>query len=436
MIAASQPPDHATIARFRVRHEQALARALRPGARALRRRRARLGRGPRGRRQQVRRRGLRRGIRSYEQIATEIIEEAGRIDAAEDEHPRPAPRRRAAARELATREGRRAWLREAKARPRARAGRARRAGPERARRTAAALPAPARRGLARRALREPATTRPTARAGDRARRADGFGTRAAHTSRRARRGSSTSTDPDARRMKRTSLPPGLQRPGGHDRAADRDRRRTNHRGRRLPAARADDRLCGARAPKAGVKDSPGSCSPTPATGRTAHRRAEGARHGPDRRPRHRAATNRGRPGRLGGPYDYMRRVFATEQGGALYSQRPWMVEPVFAHIKFEPADRPLQTQGTGGRPLGMAPDRRHPQPPEAHRHSLQAAGGQERPRLDRSGVHRPRRCQLVGTFARQPPWEAAVPRAPGRVPHPGGSGSPAPWRTSITQRVW
>jgi hypothetical protein len=37
--------------------------------------------------------------------------------------------------------------------------------------------------------------------------------------------------------------------------------------------------------------------------------------------------------RLGGPYDFMRRVIATEQGGKLYSQRQWMVEPVFAQIK-------------------------------------------------------------------------------------------------------
>ena len=29
----------------------------------------------------------------------------------------------------------------------------------------------------------------------------------------------------------------------------------------------------------------------------------------------------------------MRRVIATERGGALYSQRQWMVEPVFAQIK-------------------------------------------------------------------------------------------------------
>jgi Transposase DDE domain len=46
-------------------------------------------------------------------------------------------------------------------------------------------------------------------------------------------------------------------------------------------------------------------------------------------------TSRDRPRktRLGGPYDYMRRVIVSEQGGALYTQRQWMVEPVFAQIK-------------------------------------------------------------------------------------------------------
>jgi hypothetical protein len=37
--------------------------------------------------------------------------------------------------------------------------------------------------------------------------------------------------------------------------------------------------------------------------------------------------------RLGGPYDFMRRALASERGGELYSQRQWMVEPVFAEIK-------------------------------------------------------------------------------------------------------
>lgn len=43
--------------------------------------------------------------------------------------------------------------------------------------------------------------------------------------------------------------------------------------------------------------------------------------------------NRPRKTRLGGPYDFMRRVMATEAGGELYSKRQCMVEPVFAQIK-------------------------------------------------------------------------------------------------------
>jgi hypothetical protein len=43
--------------------------------------------------------------------------------------------------------------------------------------------------------------------------------------------------------------------------------------------------------------------------------------------------NRPRKTRRGGPYDFMRRVLATDRGGALYSKRLPMVEPVFAQIK-------------------------------------------------------------------------------------------------------
>jgi hypothetical protein len=61
----------------------------------------------------------------------------------------------------------------------------------------------------------------------------------------------------------------------------------------------------------------------------------------------------------------MRSVIATEAGGELYSKRQCMVEPVFAQIKTNPTDRALQTKRPGGRSLGMAPDRGHPQPSEA-----------------------------------------------------------------------
>jgi hypothetical protein len=41
-----------------------------------------------------------------------------------------------------------------------------------------------------------------------------------------------------------------------------------------------------------------------------------------------------RPGWHGGLYDFMRRVLATERGGELYARRQIMIEPVFAHTKF------------------------------------------------------------------------------------------------------
>jgi hypothetical protein len=46
-----------------------------------------------------------------------------------------------------------------------------------------------------------------------------------------------------------------------------------------------------------------------------------------------STRHRPRKNRLGGPYDFMRRVIATERGGALYSRRMPMIEPVFAQIK-------------------------------------------------------------------------------------------------------
>jgi transposase len=41
-----------------------------------------------------------------------------------------------------------------------------------------------------------------------------------------------------------------------------------------------------------------------------------------------------RPGWRGGLYAFMRRVLDTERGGELYAQRQTMIEPVFAHTKF------------------------------------------------------------------------------------------------------
>ncbi|MQA76257.1 MAG: transposase, partial [Solirubrobacterales bacterium] len=68
--------------------------------------------------------------------------------------------------------------------------------------------------------------------------------------------------------------------------------------------------------------------------------------------------------RLGGPYDFMRRVLATDKGADLYSQRQWMVEPVFADIKQNRRAGRFKRRA-GRRSVPMATDRRHAQPAEA-----------------------------------------------------------------------
>jgi Transposase domain (DUF772) len=115
VIAANQIPDHATIARFRVRHEAALgdlfgqvlglcadAGLVEVGVIAVDG-------------TKLAAMASNHSTRNYEQIAAEILAEAGRIDAAEDEAYGEARGDELPA-HLASREGRRAWLREAKER--------------------------------------------------------------------------------------------------------------------------------------------------------------------------------------------------------------------------------------------------------------------------------------------------------------------------------
>ncbi len=115
VICANQVPDHATIARFRVRHQEALgdlfgqvlglcanAGLVEVGVLAVDGTKLAAAASD-------------RAIRTYEQIAAEILEEAGRIDAAEDE-VHGEDRGDELPEHLASRGGRRAWLREAKER--------------------------------------------------------------------------------------------------------------------------------------------------------------------------------------------------------------------------------------------------------------------------------------------------------------------------------
>lgn len=156
----------------------------------------------------------------------------------------------------------------------------------------------------------------------------------------------------------------LQRPGGDDRATRRDRRRAHDRRRRLRPARSDDRHPERELRGAGVKDRPDVVLADAGYWSNGHIDALRERGilplvAPD-------TAGRGpRKTRLGGPYDFIRRVLATERCGGLYSQRRWMVEAVFAEIKTNRRIDRFKRRGLAARPLRVAPDRGHPQPAQA-----------------------------------------------------------------------
>jgi transposase len=115
VICANQAPDHTTIARFRQRHEAALAELfgevlalcaeaglVNVGLIAIDG-------------TKVHANASQHANRDYEQLAREILEEADAVDAAEDERFGDA-RGDELPPELATSQGRRGWLREAKRR--------------------------------------------------------------------------------------------------------------------------------------------------------------------------------------------------------------------------------------------------------------------------------------------------------------------------------
>jgi hypothetical protein len=78
--------------------------------------------------------------------------------------------------------------------------------------------------------------------------------------------------------------------------------------------------------------------------------------------------------RLGGPYDFMRRVIASERGGALYTQRQWMVEPVFAQIKANRRIDRFKRRGLAAARSEWRLIAATHNLLKLHRHSLQAAG--------------------------------------------------------------
>ena len=363
VICANQIPDHATIARFRVRHESALAELF-GGVLGLCAKAGIVGVSV------IAVDGTKLAadasdgaIRTYEQIASEILAEAGRIDRAEDELYGDA-RGDELPEHLTTREGRRAWLREAKAD----LERDRAENPEPVRRDRAE-----RLETCRRRLVEDWRTEHRANRDYEAYRARGV----MKDGRRFGRppdpysppdtpeGKLNTTDPDARRMKfgRNFMPAynaqavttenqiivaaEITTKGGDFEELD-------------PMISAAER----ELETAGVEENPGIVLADAGYWSNEHidsLRERGIV------PLVAADTTRNRPrkNRLGGPYDFMRRVMATDAGGELYSRRKWMVEPVFAQIKANRRIDRFKRRGRAGRTVGMASDRGHSQPLEA-----------------------------------------------------------------------
>ena len=332
VICANQIPDHATIARFRVRHETALADLfsqvlglcadaglVEVGVLAVDGTKLAAS-------------ASNHATRSYEQIASEILAEAGRIDAAEDELHGEA-RGDELPEHLASREGRRAWLREAKERlERQRAERAESVPRDRQ----------ARLEHCRERLAEDWRTERSANRDYEAYRARGVmrdGRRFGrppdpHTPPAQPEGKINLTDPDSKNMKAfrgyvqgynaQAVTTEAQIIVAAEIAPD-----------GLDFAQLDPMIGAAEREleAAGVTRSPGVVLADAGYWSNDHidrlrQRGMTPIVAPD-------AHNRDGPRktRLGGPYDFMRRVLATDKGTDLYSRRQWMVEPVFADIK-------------------------------------------------------------------------------------------------------
>jgi transposase len=332
VIAANQIPDHATIARFRQRHEDALAglfsQVLRLCADAglVSAQLIALDGS------KIRADASDKAIRSYDQIAREIVEEAGRIDAAEDDIHGPA-RGDELPEQLARREGRRAWLRAAKERlEREREAEAEPIPKARAERLAVCQ---------RRLVEDWRTERFASREYEarfergvleRGRKAMGSGP-SPYTPPERPEGKLNTTDPDAKRMKqgRAFLPAynaqAVTTEGQIVVAAELTTEGADFQQLAPMVASAERELR-----RAGIEEQPKVVLADAGYWSNGHIDSLRERGivpliAPD------TTRNRPRKTRLGGPYDFMRRVIASERGGELYSRRQWMVEPVFAHIK-------------------------------------------------------------------------------------------------------
>jgi transposase len=333
VICANQRPDHTTIARFRQRHESALAGLfgevlmlcaeagmVKVGVVAIDG-------------TKVHANASQHATRSYEEIAREILAEADAVDAAEDEQ---FGERRGdeLPSELATAQGRRGWLREAKRRL-----------DERRAEEARAIPRsrPDRLKEAKRRLEEEHEVECRANADYEAYRARGR----MRDGRRFGRppnpyqppdtpaGKINVTDPDSRNVKTSR---GWVQ-GYNAQAVCTEQQIViaaevtvdspdfGHLGPMVSATETELAAAGIEgAPEVVLADA----------GYWHQAQMESLTGGgtvvlipPD------AGKRKGaRPGWDGGLYAFMRRVLASDRGGELYAKRQGMIEPVFAHTKF------------------------------------------------------------------------------------------------------
>jgi len=333
VICANQRPDHTTIARFRQRHEAALAGLfgevlglcadaglVRVGVLAIDG-------------TKVHANASQHATRSYEDIAREILAEADAVDAEEDERFGDA-RGDELPPELATAQGRRGWLREAKRRLDERRAEEARPIPH---------PRPARLKEAKRRLDEEHDVECRANADYEAYRAGGR----MKDGRRFGRppnpfqapatpaGKINVTDPDSRNVKTSR---GWVQ-GYNAQAVCTEQQIVVAAEVTVDSpdfGHLDPMVCATRdeLARAGVSASPAVMLADAGYWHQAQMErivSDGIAVlvSPD-------ADKRGgaRPGWTGGLYDFMRRVLASDHGGALYGKRQTMIEPIFGHTKF------------------------------------------------------------------------------------------------------
>jgi transposase len=333
VICANQTPDHTTIARFRQRHEAALA-GLFGEVLALCAEAGLVDLGVLAvDSTKLHANASHHATRDYEQIAAEILEEADAVDAAEDE--RLGERRGdELPPELATSQGRRGWLREAK----------RRLDQQRA---AEARPIPRSRSErlreAKRRLEEEHQVECQANADYEAYRVRGVmrdGRRFGrppnpHTPPPMPPGKVNVTDPDSRNVK---TPRGWVQGYSAQVVCNEsqivvaaevnvDSPDFGHLGPMVDAAEQE-------LVAVGVSERPSVVLADAGYWHQAQMDEIAARGTTVLIPPDAGKRKGARPGWDGGRYAFMRRVLKTDIGRALYGKRQGMIEPVFANTKF------------------------------------------------------------------------------------------------------